>query len=360
MKNNINLTFVGDICPADMVFTKGFGLKNRFDQHNGKIWEDNFKKILENSDLSFCNLEAPLINFTQYNTDYHFAGSLEFAGFLKRCGFDIVSIANNHILEEKASGFESTIKQFEISKLRYIGKYENGSSNIESFEIKGKKFGFAAFNGVDLEKIDNPNLFAELTEQNILRAIEKMKTMNVDYKILSFHWGNEYVNIPGKNQIDLAHKLIDLGVDIIVGHHPHVIQPVEEYRGGLIIYSLGNCLFDSVHSRNTKHGLCIKVNCNKSGILSYKLVSLKLNEIKGVAIDYSLTAKSRLNKISRDYRIILNRTDYHQYYLKIKKKYRFYARISMKNLMVKRIMFGEISNKKKLIQNVISYYRKHR
>jgi len=353
LDTSIKLTFVGDICPADMRFTKGFGLNSKFIKGEGIKWEKNLKELTKSSDIAFCNLEAPLIPSEKFDSDYHFAGTLAFADFIKRSGFDIVSIANNHILEEGIEGFNSTIKQLDKSKIKYIGKYDDESSNIEIITIKEKRIGFVAFNAVDLEKINNPKLFAEFSEKSVFKALDNLNELNVDYKIFSFHWGNEYINIPSRNQIEFAHKLIDSGVNIIVGHHSHVIQPIEEYNKGLIIYSLGNCLFDSTHSVNTKHGLCIKVKINEG--ITYSSIDLKLSNL-GVMRDDSLTAKKRFDIINSNFSNLVQRNNYNKIYKKLTKKNRFRERINMKKLLIRNIILGRFKDKSKLLRNVFNFY----
>jgi poly-gamma-glutamate capsule biosynthesis protein CapA/YwtB (metallophosphatase superfamily) len=82
-----------------------------------------------------------------------------------------------------------------------------------------------------------------------------MQSNNADIKILSFHWGNEYIHHPSLGQRNLAYKCIEAGADIIVGHHPHVIQPYEKYKEGHIFYSLGNFCFDNLQSKQTRTGM---------------------------------------------------------------------------------------------------------
>lgn len=83
---------------------------------------------------------------------------------------------------------------------------------------------------------------------------------------MSLHWGNEYIHYPSISQIKLAHKIIDAGIDIIIGHHPHVIQPVERYKNGVIFYSLGNFLFDMLWSKKVRHGMIAKIKFDKESI----------------------------------------------------------------------------------------------
>ena len=107
--------------------------------------------------------------------------------------------------------------------------------------------------------------------------------------IISIHWGDEYIGIQSKNQINLAHQLIDLGFDLIIGHHPHVIQPIETFNEKLILYSLGNFIFDQNFSKRTQKGLVEKILISQDKILSieslnsyqkkYKITKLKRNKV---------------------------------------------------------------------------------
>ena len=95
MDNKIDFTFVGDIFPANLPLTNGYGIANEFEKHKGNKWIDSIKNITENSDFVFGNLEAPLIYDSEYSAKTDFAGSWQFADFLKKCGFNILSITKN-------------------------------------------------------------------------------------------------------------------------------------------------------------------------------------------------------------------------------------------------------------------------
>ena len=146
----------------------------------------------------------------------------------------MVSIANNHILEQGIKGMFSTKEALKKNCINYVGEFHDGTSNIETFEANGIRIGIAGFN--DIHNIENGNIYAEYSEQNVKKALDIMSALELDYKIIIFHWGDEYIHIPSRIQIEAAHKFIDRGADIIVGHHPHVIQPVERYKKGFKIY----------------------------------------------------------------------------------------------------------------------------
>ena len=102
---------------------------------------------------------------------------------------------------------------------------------------------------------------------------------NADIVIVSLHWGVEYRRYPSEEQKELARKLIDAGADLILGHHPHVVQPVEEYHGGVIAYSLGNFLFDSPYWKRTD-GAILKCRLSKTGVSDLEVVAVRIADCR--------------------------------------------------------------------------------
>ena len=272
----VKITFVGDIFPANLHYTIGFGIASQFFKHRGKQWVNALKPFFACSDISFGNLEAPLIEDEQYAATHGFAGSFAFAGFLKDVGINIVSIANNHILEQNVEGFYSTIESLKRNNIHHVGQYVNGISNIEILSCNGIKMGFAGFNAI--HDIPNPDLYANYHKGFVINTLQEMSRLNIDLKIISLHWGNEYINIPSIEQVEAAHEFVDNGADVIVGHHPHVVQPVERYKGKLILYSLGNFLFDMIWSKNVRRGLAVTVTFEKDRKIEYELRSLYIEK----------------------------------------------------------------------------------
>jgi poly-gamma-glutamate capsule biosynthesis protein CapA/YwtB (metallophosphatase superfamily) len=129
----MKLAFCGDIFPANLHYTIGYGVASRFVLHKGKPWVKHIKKFFQNVDVVFGNLESPLI----YNSDHPeltcFAGSEDFAYFLKQIGISIVSIANNHILEHGLPGFNSTKEILQKNGIKYVGDFQNGKPHIVIF-----------------------------------------------------------------------------------------------------------------------------------------------------------------------------------------------------------------------------------
>ena len=149
---------------------------------------------------------------------------------MKELNFDILNIANNHTLDYGLNLKKDTKKNILDSNIKVIGENID-KYDVEIINIKESKI---AFIGIDIFSINNFN--------EILTTI-KITKQKSDYLILSIHWGIEFCLCPTIKQRKIAHMLIDNGVDIILGHHPHVLQGIEKYKNGIIIYSLGNFQF---------------------------------------------------------------------------------------------------------------------
>jgi poly-gamma-glutamate capsule biosynthesis protein CapA/YwtB (metallophosphatase superfamily) len=197
---------------------------------------------LKTADLTFGNLESPFFNnCPTINTGMTFCADYKAIEGLKYAGFDVLNLANNHILNYGKDGLNQTLDLLNQNKI--VPVYQDP----QMMTINNSRLGFLSF-----------NLLLDNNESKILKAVQDIKT-KADIVIISLHWGNEYQAQPSQSQINLAHKIIDSGADLIVGHHPHVIQPTEEYKGKLILYSLGNFVFDQPWSEPTKKGLVAKI-----------------------------------------------------------------------------------------------------
>lgn len=260
----MKVTFVGDIFPANLPYHNGFGIASEFNRHKGFPWIESIRNFFDGSDFVIGNLESPLVSDENFHLD-SFAGSKHFAQFLKDSGINALSIANNHILEKGLHGFTSTIDALEDSDIIVIGATSKHGNSIQYLKKEDITIGISAFNAIC--DITNPNLYQDFSEEKIIQTLEKM--VGVDFKILIFHWGNEYINIPSYNQIQQAYRFIDAGADIIIGHHSHVIQPIKRYKNGLIFFSLGNFLFDMKYKSNVRLGMCAAINLTKPKKIEY-------------------------------------------------------------------------------------------
>jgi len=333
MKNNIILTAVGDVFPANLSYHRGKGIISCFNKHNGSPWKEVFLEVFGNSDIGLINLEAPILPKAQFNDNLTFAGNENFITFLKYCGINVVNIANNHILEYGEHGFKHTIEILQNNRMNIIGRYNNPIFNYYKDDLK---ISIASFNAIN--DIINPQLYQDYNVDTVLEYIDKMK--DSDFKILVFHWGNEYINIPTYEQIEHAKLFIDSGADIIIGHHPHVIQPIMEYKNGIICYSLGNFLFDMTYRKNVQVGLTVKFLLEKGHKPIY--------QVKGIYINKNFTPiimdPNDFDKIYSKHKelfeksIVMPKDDYEMRYNSLLRKQRALQRIIMKKDLLSNII----------------------
>ncbi len=170
---------------------------------------------------------------------------------IKDAGIDILALANNHSLDGGIKGIELTKKTAQKYDIKTLGTYlEDEKNTIYIDETTGKKIAILNYtyglNGLESRIKDKPHMVNLIDNEKILDDIESAKKQNVKGIIAIMHWGNEYQRLQNKNQEELAHFMAENGVDIILGSHPHVIQPtqkIQTHRGEtFVIYSLGNFL----------------------------------------------------------------------------------------------------------------------
>jgi len=206
---------------------------------------------LSSADITFGNLETPITEGRHIlNNEMVFRSNPDTVHVLKKAGFDILSLANNHTMNFDAKGLIDTINYLAKKDILSIGAGKNKiESNTPKYIIKNNiKFAFLAYNDISFtpESYEATNNNPGISFMNIIDMEKSIKIAkeNADYVIVSMHSGNEYVEKPNDIQVNFAHKAIDAGADLILGHHPHVVQTIEKYKGKYIFYSLGNFIFD--------------------------------------------------------------------------------------------------------------------
>ncbi len=196
--------------------------------------------VLKNADITFINLETPLIlNCPITQEGMIFCGDSRNVEGLVYAGVDIASFANNHIANY---GLEAIKETKEL--LNANGILVTGINGAEVIDVRGIKFAFLGFNDIGVP----------VSEEKIKNEIADARK-KADVLVVTFHWGTEYRDQPDERQKILAHSAVDAGADLIIGNHPHWIQPTEIYKDKLITYAHGNLVFDQEWSLKTKLGV---------------------------------------------------------------------------------------------------------
>lgn len=247
-----------------------------------------FRKVsgfLKSADITFGNLETPIIPGKNTPTNsMTFRADPESVAGLTEAGYDVLSIANNHSMNFRAEGLLRTIEELNKAGIAPVG----GGNSMDSAhtpvikEVKGKKIAFYAYNdssippGFHGEALwDKPGIAQmdiESVKNDVKNALEK-----ADIVIVSMHAGVEYTKKPTKFQQNFAHAAIDAGASVVIGHHPHVTQPVEYYKDGVIFYSLGNFVFDQFFSEEVQMGLVTRITFDPEGKLKAELFPVKID-----------------------------------------------------------------------------------
>jgi poly-gamma-glutamate synthesis protein (capsule biosynthesis protein) len=324
----IRISCAGDLLPADTAYTLGKGIGSSMARLISYYSVKENNPFL-NSDIVFCNLEAPLI-FTHGSIKLPFEGNPDVIDLMKILNVSVVSIANNHMLDHGQEGFVRTNSLLKENGFLKIGSSEKGISEIGSIECRNKKLVFAAFNDIN----DHPEdkLIARLDRGILFKTLDEIKKLSSDFIIYSLHWGNEYVTWPSPSQVGLAHELIDSGVNIIVGHHPHVVQPIEKYNGGIILYSLGNFIFDMFWSSGVRNGMYVDLLLNGDKSIDYQVNPYRIKS--DFTQDYSKRDRilSILSGAGKTLTLLRtgSRINYNNRYILECKEQRLQARIKMK------------------------------
>lgn len=223
------LTFVGDCTfgsnPTN--YFAGYG----FIKTVGEDYRYPFQNVIgffENDEFTMVNLEGPLTDVGNPMQKKHtFRGPTSYVNILTENSVEAVTIANNHTMDYGQTGYDSTLATLDAAGIPYVER--DGSTVVTT--KNGLTIGIY---GAVYYLLDVEDMVAEITA---------MKEQGCDLIIFAPHWGTEGTYHPTTQQTEVGHAAIDAGADIVYGSHPHVLQPIEEYNGGIIYYSLGNFSF---------------------------------------------------------------------------------------------------------------------
>jgi poly-gamma-glutamate capsule biosynthesis protein CapA/YwtB (metallophosphatase superfamily) len=291
----ITLVFGGDVIFQDEIEHSILMLGNGDYTYPWLNIADFFRK----ADVSVINVETPVtskgvLNWMKVGPWFR-ANPLALDG-LKYAGIDVVSVGNNHAFDYSRSGFVDTLANIKTAGMHYIsgGLTYNEAYSPLLLEVKGKKIAILGFTNVRYPQWSALPAYtyqgytypgcsgvAWLSTSSLRREMALAKALQPDLIIVYVHWGHEYNLTPDAGQINYAHLAIDLGADLVVGHHPHVIQTREVYNGKCIYYSLGNLIFSQSESYQTgvTTGTVLEVVYDGTGISAINEHTIKISEL---------------------------------------------------------------------------------
>jgi len=265
------------IAVGDMMLSRT--VAERMKKHGQAYPFAKTKELTTAVDFSFGNLETPIIAGRSIQpTEMVFRADPGVEQELKTAGFNIVSLANNHIMNFGNAGLDETIAKLDAVDIVHAGAGQ-GSTLARApaiVESNGIRVAFLAYTYSGIQWTSESDMrygpVGLSPDQVNVDVVEAEKV--ADIVVVSMHAGSEYAAVPNKQQTSFARSAIDAGADLVIGHHPHVVQAVEKYNGKFIIYSLGNFIFDQMWSQDTRHGMVAEVTLSKTSItdLSFKAV----------------------------------------------------------------------------------------
>lgn len=272
---------------GDVMGDRGVG--DFVDGKGGPALFAQVRPYLESAQLSFINLECAVSDKGVRNPvkEYTFRAPTGLTEGLVSAGIDVVSLANNHVLDYGRSALLDTIRRLDDAGVAHAGAGKNLAAAaapaimatpagtvavLAASEIVPGGFGASA---------EQPGTNPAVPDYKRLLSAIKSAASRTDFVIVSMHWGTEYTTSPNAGQRELAHAMIDAGADLVIGHHPHVIQGMELYKDKLIAYSLGDFVFDHHSRRETGEAFVLQVTLAQKGAPYVEAIPVYLDEETG-------------------------------------------------------------------------------
>jgi poly-gamma-glutamate synthesis protein (capsule biosynthesis protein) len=284
-QNHVSLTFVGDLMCHSPQFKHALQSDGSYDFY--PVFEP-VAEYLSKSDFTVGNLETVLAGTTKSYSGYpQFNTPNSYADALKKAGFDLIVTANNHSYDKKEAGVLRTIKELKKRKFLTAGTYTDAKKRdaVQVIQIKNIKVSILAytqFSNLGVPKAKK-HLVNVIDTALVKKDIQNARKAGAEVVLVHYHWGSEYIREPNTRQKTIAEQTIALGADLIIGGHPHYVQPVDFYKtkgnaaldSGVIAYSMGN-FFSNQRKRFRDAGLILTINLEKNP----KTGKIKVEEVE--------------------------------------------------------------------------------
>jgi poly-gamma-glutamate capsule biosynthesis protein CapA/YwtB (metallophosphatase superfamily) len=275
----------------------------------------NTANLLKSTDFNFANLESPFSggNYFGKTGSLVFNAPLNNIKGLMEYNFKILNLANNHALDQGLKGLEYTRNYLIKNNIQFVGAGNNLTEAWQPalIEINGIKIAFigASYSSINDNAKTTNDYVARIEDLNMLKNAITQAQKTSDFIVVAMHAGTEYTYKPNEKQINFAHAAIEAGADMVIGHHPHWIQSIEQYQGKYIFYSLGNFIFDQMWSQETKEGLMLKITLkknSKSELYQIELLPIIIENYSTPRLANELESATILNHIGIKEKILFS------------------------------------------------------
>lgn len=278
----VEVVAVGDLMLGDSAICTGFGFASRYTESGLEAILKELIPFLA-ADVTIGNLETPLsragLRRSQWSS-VQMRGRPGYAPVLRRLGFDVLNVANNHAIQHGQRAFQETVELLTAADIAVCGLCGSGpwlSQPLRWTTASGVKLGILGYclRPRQYSRCDPP--FAEGEEETIVQDVERLRS-EVGHVIVSLHWGEEFASWPSNREVRMATAIIEAGAAVVFGHHPHVLRPAVLSENRLIAYSLGNFVADMVWQERLRRGALLRCRLGPSGVVEAKVVATRIDD----------------------------------------------------------------------------------
>ncbi len=274
-EEEISLIFGGDVMMSRFV-------GKAMEKHGFGVVLEEVVPVLSSADIAFINLESPFHTIPLFQPEgAQFRADLRTISSLVNAGIDVISLANNHFGDGRREGMKITMDHIEEHGMYYVGAGETPEEAAAPLflEEKGVTVGYLAYSDVTPLYAANSKLrgYALLPDLDTFAEQVASAAAQSDILVVSLHTGTEFSSTPTEEQVAYSRSAIDAGAQVVVGHHPHLVQPVERYGDGIIAYSLGNLVFDQ-EQEGADQGLLLEVVFEGDMLLGHEEIPVVIKD----------------------------------------------------------------------------------
>ncbi len=278
--STLRLAAVGDVMLGDSPQVFGFGVGSMIERYGPEFPFAGVAETLKSYDLVLANLEIVISAYDPKKTAFDqrvYRAQPHAVRGLTSAGVGVVSACTNHMMQHGRPALEEALEALERAGIGVIGieMPERGLGNGVVVDRNGLKIAFAGYNFRPQQYFVDPPQWPEPDAERILDDVRAVRD-SVDFVVTTLHWGDEFMEYPARYQVELARKLVDGGVDAVIGHHTHMVQGVESYNGGVIAYSLGNFVYDQ-WQRRLRRSMILDLKLSKGARPEFEIVPVMIN-----------------------------------------------------------------------------------
>lgn len=280
MPDSLTVVAVGDLQLGDSPTTVGYGF---YSQYHGTDIEPLFADVqaaLRPADILFANLETTLMAPSAAESGrgaLQLRGEPAFAAALRRVGFNVLNVANNHANQHGDESFHATVAALRSAGIACCGVRGTGEWASEPARLLNGRAGLLGYCLRPRQYASITPPYAEGTREQICADVRRLRATGA-IVIVSLHWGEEFVTEPSHDEVALGHAVIDAGATLILGHHPHVVRHAERYAHGVIAHSLGNFMGDMTWYAPFRRGAILSCRVRPNGTESAVVTATRLRD----------------------------------------------------------------------------------